>query len=100
MKKRAMKKYIPKNTFYCYKVKYVNGERITIPCKNWVKVKSKPEQLNGYCKYLKLGDWQSEGFSLLWDQCKECNVSKKIKKTKTVDHITIDNKKIKVIDFI
>lgn len=99
MKKRAMKKWIPKNTLYCYKVKYINGKRITIPCRHLVYNKKKPEQLSGYCKYLKTGDWYKDGTMLLWDQCKECNVSTELTKVKVVDTIEIKGKKIKVIDF-
>jgi hypothetical protein len=73
------------------------------PCPFWSVDKTKPEQENGYCSYLGLGDWDinedkkwtsekrlSDGtyvkdetllsgheiglpMSLLWDQCKECN---------------------------
>jgi len=50
---------------YCY-----NEEGV---CPYWSLVKDKPYQENGYCSYLKLGDWEIEGLSLLWDQCKECN---------------------------
>lgn len=100
MKKRAMKKYIPKNTLYCYSVKYVNGKRIVIPCKHWVSNKNKHEQLSGYCKFLKTGDWMENGTFLLWDQCKECKVSQKHLKTKVVDTINVDDKKINIVDFV
>ena len=67
MKKRTMKKWIPKNTCYCYDSKKI--------CK-WLSInKNKEYQLNGYCKYLKLGDWEENGTELIWDQCKECGVS-------------------------
>lgn len=72
MKKRAMKKYIPKNTSYCYK-RDKNGK--VKSCKYWRKVSNKEEQDNGYCIYLKFGDWQGEGISLLWDSVKECGIS-------------------------
>lgn len=100
MKKRTMKKYIPKNTLYCYNIKYINGKRTIIPCKHWSINPSKSKQLNGYCKYLKSGDWYKKGTFLIWDQCKECNVSVNLKKMKTVKYITIKGKKIKIIDFI
>lgn len=36
----------------------------------------KPEQANGYCAYLGRGDWTTKlGFSLLWDDIKECRVN-------------------------
>jgi hypothetical protein len=34
-----------------------------------------PKQDNGYCHYLKSGDFQHAGLGLLWDQCKECGVN-------------------------
>ena len=67
MKKRAMKKWIPKNTGYCYDC---NSK-----CK-WRSLKvDKPKQENGYCEYLKKGDWEYEHSSLLWDSVKECGIS-------------------------
>ena len=80
-------KYIPKG-FYCYNITC---------CPFWDMDKNKPEQENGYCHYLKRGDWDInpeiyegaifcygkgvkediEGLplSLLWDQVKECGVN-------------------------
>jgi hypothetical protein len=67
MKKRAMKKWIPKNTSYCYENKNIKS------CK-WLSFnKTKDEQLSGYCKYLHSGDWMEDGTTLLWDECKECS---------------------------
>lgn len=100
MKKRAMKKYIPKNTLYCYTVKYVNGKRKVTPCKYWSLNNNKPEQSNGYCKFLKAGDWEDNGTLLLWDQCKECGVSDKHLKTKVVKTIKINGSNIKIVDFV
>jgi hypothetical protein len=34
-----------------------------------------PKQDNGYCHYLKRGDFQHTGLGLLWDSCKECGVN-------------------------
>lgn len=73
MKKRAMKKWIPKDTVYCYK--FISKTDNIEMCKWWANNPNKPEQCSGYCKYLKQGDWECEGLSLLWDKCKECNVS-------------------------
>jgi len=54
--------------YYCYDE---NGL-----CPYWSIRKNKPEQQNGYCKYLRLGDWQNKrGIGILWDQCKECDVN-------------------------
>ena len=52
---------------YCYDV---NGI-----CPYWDSDLSKGEQNYGYCHYLKSGDWEDEGFSLLWDQVKECGIN-------------------------
>lgn len=30
------------------------------------------EQNNGYCWFIRRGDWQGTGSGLLWDACKEC----------------------------
>lgn len=60
MKKRAMKKWIPKSTPYCENCR-------------WHSIyPNKPHQENGYCKYMGSGDWQNDAGSLLWDGCKEC----------------------------
>jgi len=42
-------------------------------CPYWSANPNKHEQERGYCSLLRRGDWQVEGLSLLWDQCKECN---------------------------
>jgi hypothetical protein len=80
-------KHIP-NGSYCYGE---NGK-----CPFWDIDESKPSQENGYCHYLKKGDWDfnSEGGTitdmktgetfhiehnpfngLLWDQVKECGIN-------------------------
>ena len=70
MKKRAMKKWIPKGTHYCYE-----NTNMFKKCK-WLSFnKNKNYQANGYCKYIGLGDWEEYGTILLWDECKECGVS-------------------------
>lgn len=43
-------------------------------CPFWGMDRSRPAQENGYCALLGEGDADSEGFSLLWDQCKECGI--------------------------
>jgi len=67
-------------------------------CPYWSIVEHKPDMFNGYCSYLRKGDWElskeseivdfktkkiikSKGeesdfsFSLLWDQVKECGIN-------------------------
>ena len=45
-------------------------------CPYWSIRLDKPEQLNGYCDFLEIGDWQKDAyFSLLWDQVKECGIN-------------------------
>lgn len=51
--------------YYCYDE---NGR-----CPYWCIDDNRPEQENGYCSYLDIGDWEME-FGLLWDQCKECGI--------------------------
>lgn len=57
---------IPKG-FYCYGI---NGT-----CPYWHLNPLRGEQNNGYCSYLKRGDWDENNTSLLWDQIKECNIN-------------------------
>ena len=89
MKKRAMKKYIPKNTCYCYKYSPTRGyyrckwfKFLGINKLNRETCEYAPEcgekeckcQYSIYrCEYLGFTDKQNE--TLLWDECKECNVS-------------------------
>lgn len=51
---------------YCY-----DGEGV---CPYWSIQDDKPAQENGYCHFLQKGDGHFDGESLLWDQCKECNI--------------------------
>lgn len=44
-------------------------------CPYWSLREDKPHMENGHCGYLESGDWESDGFSLLWDQVKECGVN-------------------------
>lgn len=58
---------IPKGC-YCYDV---NGV-----CPYWKLNTQHEEQNNGYCSFLKEGDWDNNsGFGLLWDQVKLCNIN-------------------------
>ena len=61
--------FIPEGT-YCYS--RVNGK--FIPCPFWDKMENLPDQMSGFCHYLKEGDFTRGGTFLLWDQCKECGV--------------------------
>jgi hypothetical protein len=65
------KKHIPRGTPYCY-----SGRRWEGRCPFWTLNTNKPYQQSGYCHYLGLGDWESKGLSLLWDQVKECDIGK------------------------
>lgn len=89
MKKRAMKKYIPKDTVYCYhmagvlKDKKGNTRGIKTNTCRWRKflgMRTVEGEYNGehykekipvyQCKYLGIIDNDMD--TLLWDSCKEC----------------------------
>jgi hypothetical protein len=61
---------IPKDMLYCYKRE--NGEYKHCPF--WDLVEHFPKQSNGFCHYLKQGDFTGDHFGLLWDSCKECGI--------------------------
>lgn len=44
-------------------------------CPFWDKISHFPDQENGYCHFLKSGDFNDDGVGLLWDQCKACGVN-------------------------
>ena len=89
MKKRAMKKWIPKNTLYCgnckwrkfIKIIYYNKDERNCPhtdtCDSGIKNECWTSGYNSCqvrvygCKYLGYTDWKQN--SLLWDGCKECD---------------------------
>ena len=96
MKKRAMKKWIPKKTPYCYTYKngkytlckyfkyiktiYYNKDEKNCPhndtCKHNTECWNTPStscrvQVCQY-KYLRYTDYDEDSF--LWDKCKECNI--------------------------
>lgn len=73
------KMYIPEGG-YCYSGQY--------KCPFWDRDRSKPEQVSGYCHYLKRGDWENEHFGLLWDSCKECGVKDYSKWCLDCEHFT------------
>jgi hypothetical protein len=63
---------------YCYTrlssdSNHLTGKNIK-RCPYWSIREDKPYQENGYCAYMKVGDWEDNGTSLLWDQVKECGV--------------------------
>lgn len=85
MKKRAMKKWIPKNTLYCYDVKkgrckwlhylgFVQWNKSNCEFAETCKQKEcncKTSIMK--CDYLGIVDSNDE--TLLWDSCKECGIS-------------------------
>jgi len=100
---RKTRKLIPRG-MYCYKEikKTKNGYKRIGICPYWFIKKDRPKQENGYCAYLKKGDWDlnkekhKEGkwtdgkgnpieppkevlpLSLLWDMVKECGINEEI----------------------
>lgn len=64
--KGVLERIIPKGD-YCYDE---NG------CCPFLSVNEEmPKQMGGYCHYLQKGDWQQNGTTLLWDQCKQCGIN-------------------------
>jgi len=67
---------------YCYQVVELidkknssKGLRV-LNCPFWELKKSQPEQENGYCKLLDVGDWEEDvGCGMLWDGIKECGIN-------------------------
>ena len=59
---------------YCYTIKSIdeNGNIKTDVCPYWGKREDRPSQINGYCSFLNIGDWDDNSNSELWDQVKEC----------------------------
>lgn len=72
---------IPQNTPYCYKhtgePMDASGRMKIILCPFYDWDDTKEEQESGYCHFLEKGDWMKGGTMLLWDQCKECGISKR-----------------------
>lgn len=64
-KKAPLIESIPQGS-YCY-----DEEGL---CPYWTVNKNKPHQMNGYCYFMEMGDWQSENSSLIWNQVKECTI--------------------------
>lgn len=64
---------IPKGHF-CYTMlgPMKDGKLPIRKCPYWYAAEDAPEQMYGYCSYLRLGDWMEEGTMLLWDQVKQC----------------------------
>lgn len=56
---------------YCYTYEGNNA----VVCPYWSIDTKQQTQANGYCAFLKLGDWMEDGTDLLWDQCKECGIN-------------------------
>ena len=71
---------IPKG-WYCYtpyKTIYRKNRmptRVVTLCPYWRWRRLRRRQMNGYCKFLRAGDWQKDGPFLLWDQVKECGIN-------------------------
>jgi len=67
---------------YCYEIIEIERDKknekpiMTVHvCPYWYRDSTKPEQMNGYCAYMDIGDWDDEGFGLLWDQVKCCGIN-------------------------
>ena len=90
MKKRAMKKWIPKRTQYCYNdkveckwrkyiktIKYHRDTKCSYSdtCNEecWTKGNNSCQIKVYRCEFLNYTDWNED--SLIWDKCKECGQS-------------------------
>jgi len=62
--------FIPEGT-YCYHRNDIGVYRV---CPFLDVIQHFPKQNNGFCHYLKSGDFSGKGLGLLWDSCKECGV--------------------------
>lgn len=77
MKKRAMKKYIPRETMYCdgcknyIYFKIVNDYMVYPKNGNKETIKISCKYIAHKCRYTNVSD---ERDALLYDQCKVCNV--------------------------
>ena len=66
------RKYIPKGTIYCY----ANNRKCPFHAISKIAGFFYGEQMEGYCYYLKNGDFVfSRPTLLLWDMCKECGLN-------------------------
>jgi len=84
---------IPRGTYYCYRVIDVDFNKEAPPvihckvCPYWYYIPIEESELDdhvgvvatgqkgiGGCRYLNLTDDDMQGWGLLWDQCKECDV--------------------------
>jgi len=60
---------------YCYRIIFHKKKKREFKiCPYWDLRTDKHYQDNGYCHYLKRGDWEVKYCSLLWDQVKECGI--------------------------
>lgn len=73
--KNENKNLIPVGS-YCYTpLGYINGKYKVKHCPFWKIRADKPEQDNGYCSFLKMGDWEADYTTHLWDGVKECGIN-------------------------
>ena len=65
---------------YCYTRGEVVAPEGELPymktklCPYWSIDKTKPKQENGHCYFLGVGDWEGDGYGMLWDQLKACGI--------------------------
>jgi len=69
---------IPKDSYYCYQRTEQDKENpmklhVIGRCPFHSIINFEEEQNNGYCAYMKKGDWDLN-FGLLWDSVKECGI--------------------------
>lgn len=47
-------------------------------CPYWKRIENKPDQLNGYCSLLEVGDWMKDSFTELYDYVKACSINENL----------------------
>ena len=68
---------------FVYDKEHPKGYRVDV-CPYWDFDDEKPKQENGYCHFMKKGDWEIGETFLLWDQCKECGINDELEEDEKV----------------
>lgn len=89
--KEEAERVIPKGD-YCYAITGWHDDPVAPrpvckSCPFHTYRKGKGEQNDGYCRYLKHGDWMvKRGIGLLWDGVKECGINDEFEMPEDDEH--------------